>query len=141
MICVIRIKGQVGINKKIKETLDRLNLKKKYSCVVFVNPSKSNLGMIKKVMDFVAFGEINEETYFKLIEKRGKLIDKTKKKDVKEIIKNLKSGKTYEEVNLKSYFRLHPPRRGIESKKHFGVDKGVLGDNKKEINKLIERML
>jgi len=36
---------------------------------------------------------------------------------------------------------IHPPRKGIESKKHFGVGKGVLGNNKKEINKLIERML
>jgi len=36
---------------------------------------------------------------------------------------------------------LHPPRKGIESKKHFGVGKGVLGDNKEKINELLERML
>ena len=47
----------------------------------------------------------------------------------------------YEEVNVKPFFRLHPPRKGIESKKHFGVGKGVLGNHKDKINKLIERML
>ncbi len=41
----------------------------------------------------------------------------------------------------KNFFRLHPPRRGIESKKHFGVGKGVLGDNGEKINELLVRML
>ena len=71
--------------------------------------------MINKVRDFVAFGEIDNETHKKLLEKR-----KTK---------------------IENFFRLHPPRGGIESKKHFGVGKGVLGDNKNKINELIGRML
>jgi len=124
-IAVIRIKGQVGIKRPVKETLDRLRLRKKYVCVVFdtINgtsePSKEVLGMIKKMKDFVAFGEISEETYKELVEKRGQ-------KD--------------EEGKLKPFFRLHPPRKGIESKKHFGVGKGVLGNNKK-MNELVRRML
>jgi hypothetical protein len=40
---------------------------------------------------------------------------------------------------LKGFFRLHPPRKGIKSKLQY--PKGVLGDNKESINKLIERML
>jgi large subunit ribosomal protein L30 len=116
-ICVIRIHGQVGLNKKVKETLDRLRLRKKYSCIV-IDPTKEQEGMIKKVKDFVAFGEIDEETYKKLKEKRGR-------KDVK--------------GNLKPFFRLHPPRKGIKSKLHF--PKGVLGNNKEKINELVERML
>jgi ribosomal protein L30/L7E len=112
MICVIRIKGQVKINKEVSETLNRLKLKKKYSCVV-LEPTKENLGMINKVRNQVAFGEISEEMHKKLVEKR-----KTK---------------------IKNFFRLHPPRGGIKSKVHF--PKGVLGDNKAKINKLLERML
>jgi len=119
MIAIIRIHGEVGLRKPINDTLDRLRLKRKYSCVV-IKPTKEKLGMIKKVKDFVAYGEISDEVYKKLVEKRGK-------KDAK--------GK------LKPFFRLHPPRGGIESKKHFGVGKGVLGDNREEINKLIGRML
>jgi large subunit ribosomal protein L30 len=44
-------------------------------------------------------------------------------------------------LNIKPFFRLHPPRGGIDSAKHFGIKKGVLGNNKESINKLIERML
>ena len=121
MICIIRIKGQVNINRDVEETLDRLRLKRKYACVVLENPTKAQQGMIKKVRNFVAYGEINKETYEELKKARGE-------KDP--------SGK-----GLKPFFRLHPPRKGIESKKHFGVGKGVLGDNKEKINDLVKRML
>jgi large subunit ribosomal protein L30 len=113
MICVIRIKGRVGLEKGIKETLNRLKLRKKYSCVV-LKPTKENIGMIKKVRNQVAFGEINEEMYKKLSEKR--------------------------KTPIKNFFRLHPPRGGIKSSKQ-GFPKGVLGDHGKKINELLERML
>ena len=131
-IAIIRIHGQVGLNKPIVETLHRLRIRRKYACVVFdtLPPSRSEgkstselikvqLGMIKKVRDFVAFGEISEDVYKELVKKRG-IKDKTGK--------------------LKPFFRLHPPRGGIDSKKHFGVGKGVLGENKK-MDELIRRML
>ena len=69
--------------------------------------------MIKKVRDFVAFGEINNDMYKKLVEKR----------------KN----------KIKNFFRLHPPRKGIKSKVHY--PKGALGNHKDKINELLERML
>jgi len=117
MICIIRIHGAVGLKQDVINTLDRLRLRRKYSCIV-IKPNKEQLGMIKKLRDFVAFGEIDEKTYKKLKKKRG--------------IKNL-------EGKLKPFFRLHPPRGGIKSKIHY--PKGVLGDHKKDINKLLERML
>jgi large subunit ribosomal protein L30 len=140
MLAIIRIKGDVGLKKPIRETLERLRLRRKYVCVIF-EKKEENIGMIKKVKDYVAFGEINKETLIKLIEKRGQLIDKTKKIDHKKIMEEFEKGKKLEDLNLKSFFRLHPPRGGIESKKHFGVGKGVLGDNKEHINHLITRML
>ncbi len=112
-IALIRIKGEVGLRKDIAETLNRLRLRKKYSCIVLENPTKEQLGMITKVRDFIAFGEINEEMYKKLKEKR-----KTK---------------------IKNFYRLHPPRGGIKSKLHF--PKGVLGNHGEKINELIRRML
>ena len=138
MICIIRIKGRVGLRKEINETLNRLRLMKKYTCIV-IEGKKEQLGMVKKVRDLVAFGEIKESTFEKLIELRGQMIDKSKKVNAKEIIEGLKKGKNYEELNLKPFFRLHPPRKGIKSKFHF--PKGVLGDNKDKINDLVERML
>ncbi|MCL5730030.1 MAG: uL30 family ribosomal protein [Candidatus Pacearchaeota archaeon] len=118
MIAVIRIRGEVGVKRDIEETLNRLRLKKKYSCIVIQSPKEEQIGMIKKVKDFVAFGEIDDVMYKKLVEKRGK-------KD--------SQGK------LKPFFRLHPPRGGIKSKESF--PKGVLGNHKEKINELLERML
>jgi len=114
-IAVIRISGCVGVERKIVETLNRLRLRRKFSCIVLEN-TKENLGMIKKVKNFVAFGKIDDETYRLLNEKR-----KTK---------------------IENFFRLHPARGGIDSKKHFGeTRKGVLGNHKEKINDLIRRML
>jgi len=115
-IAIIRISGMVKVNKDIEDTLYRLRLRKKYSCVV-VKPTKEILGMIKKVKYYVAYGEIDKETYDKLIKVRGKKLND----------------------KLKPFFSLHPPRKGIKSKLQY--PKGVLGNNKKDINKLIGRML
>jgi large subunit ribosomal protein L30 len=122
MKAIIRISGKVKIRKDVEGTLQRLGLKRKYSCVVFKEMTPVDEGMLLKVKDHVAYGEINEEILNKLVEKRGNLKEKDKK--------------------MKKYlFRLQPPRKGIDSKKHFGVQKGVLGNNKDKINELIERML
>lgn len=141
MKTVIRIRGEVGVSKDMKETLNRLRLRKKYACIVIPKISKQQEGMIHKVKDFVAYGEIDKDLFSKLIEIRGQKINKTKKVDAKHAAEELFDGKNYEEFNLKPFFRLHPPRGGIKSKKHFGKEKGVLGDHGREMNKLLERML
>ena len=140
MKALIRIKGMNKIEGRVEDTLYRLRLRRKYACVI-VNESKEKIGMIKKVKDFIAYGEIDNDTLEELINKRGKPIDRTKKIDPKKILIGLKEGKEYESLNLKPFFRLHPPRGGIDGKVHFGKGKGVLGNNGKEINKLIKRML
>lgn len=116
MIAVIRIKGQVALDKKVIETLHRLRIRKKYTCIA-INPSEEEMGMIKSVRNFISYGEISEETYKKLVDARGK-------KDT--------------EGKLKPFFALHPPRGGANTKLHY--PKGVLGENK-EMDKLVERML
>ncbi len=130
MIAIIRIRGQVNIRREIVETMKRLGLKRKYSCLILEKPKEVELGMIEKIKDFVAFGEISSETYKKLVDARGR-----KSKNLEEPNSRGKFSKS------KTQFRLHPPRGGIDSKKHFGVGKGVLGDNKNKINDLILRML
>jgi len=117
-IAVIRISGIVGVPEDIENTLYRLRLRRKYVCVVIDADDKSLQGLLDKVKFYVAYGEISKETHDKLIKARGK-------KDI--------DGK------LKPFFRLHPPRGGIKSKIQY--PKGVLGNNKEDINKLIERML
>ena len=131
MIAVIRIAGMVKVNGKIQETLNRLRLRRKYVCVV-IKSNEVNLGMLKKIRNEVAYGKIDEDTLKKLIDKRGQKIDKNEKiSEVKDL--------EFEKANLKPFFRLHPPRKGINSKQHF--PKGVLGNHKEHIKDLIERML
>jgi ribosomal protein L30/L7E len=112
-IAVIRITGDVNLTGKIRETFNRLRLRRKYGCIV-LNPTKEQEGMIDKVQDFVAFGEINDDTLKKLKEKRGNPANP-------------------------GFFRLHPARGGIKTKFHF--PRGVLGNHGDKINNLIERML
>jgi large subunit ribosomal protein L30 len=139
MYLVIRISGMIGLPKKISSTLDQLRLRRKYSAIL-LEENPENLKLLKVIRNFVAYGRISEENIARLIDKRGQKTKEWKKLDSKKISSEL-GKKKLSDFGLKPFFRLHPPRKGIESKKHFGVGKGVLGDNKDDINKLLERML
>ena len=138
MKAIIRITGQIGLTKGIKETLDRLRIRRKYACIV-VKESPIVVGMLKKVSNFVAYGDINKETFVELLKKRAQPVDKSKKINAAKVAEDIEKGKKYSEVGLKPFFRLHPARGGINTKVHF--PKGVLGNHKEKINDLIKRML
>jgi large subunit ribosomal protein L30 len=142
MIAVIRISGLVEIPKDAKETLFRMRLRKKFT-LVLLNETPENLGMIKKVRNFIAFGKIDKETLAELIDKRAKTLGNKKIKidaeKIAEEMLNSKINKKLSDFGLKLFIGLHPPRGGIDSKIHY--PKGVLGDNQDKINDLIRRML
>ena len=142
LLVVIRISGMVKIREDVVETLDRLKLRRKYSCIL-VNKNKENImGMIEKVKYYIAYGEIDKKILEKLISERAENIKGRKipvKIKIEEVIDGLMKGKKLNDFGLKEFFRLHPPRKGIKSKLQY--PKGVLGNNKKDINKLVERML
>jgi len=138
MILVIRISGLVEVPREVNETLFRMRLRRKYSAVL-LRESAENLKLLKNVRNFVAYGDINDETLALLLEKRGHSLEK-KKIDGKTIAAQLKN-KDLEDLKIKPFFRLHPPIGGIDSKIHFPLKKGVLGDNKEKINLLVRRML
>ena len=112
---VLLVRGLINTSAETKDTLKMLNLQNQHQLTIIPkNPQK--LGMLKKVKDYITWGEINEETKKLLNEKR-----KTNKK----------------------YYTLHPPRGGFERK---GIKKpftkgGVLGYRKDKINELIQKML
>jgi large subunit ribosomal protein L30 len=139
MIAVIRISGQVDLSEGIKSTLDRLRLRKKYTCVV-LQENKEISGMLKKVSQYVAYGEIDDEMLKELIIKRGKLIgDKPiEANSVTSLISKIKSG---EFGNMKRFFRLQPPKKGFNKRSRILYPKGILGNNGKDIVLLLRRML
>ncbi len=120
-IAIILIRGLVNVRHDMKKTLLLLGLHRKFACVTKIK-DKETLGMVKKVKDYIAWGEIDEETYNKLVEKRGqKSADGT----------------------LKKHFRLHPPKGGFERKgtKAGYSTGGALGYRGKEINELLQKMI
>ena len=138
MILAIRIGGMVDIDSNIQETLHSLRLRRKYSAVL-LKPTPLNLKILKIVRNQISYGEIEKETLKLLLEKRAVSLNKAKKIDSEKLAEELEK-KDIKSIDIKPFFRLHPPRGGIESKKHAGVGKGVLGENKK-INELVRRML
>ncbi len=153
-ICVIRIHGRVDVKPKLRDTLDKLRLRRKFVCVVLPN-KKEIVNMVKKVEYYVTWGEIDKDTFKKLLKKRGRLTGN--KRINEEFIKknNFKSFdemadyiyedplRRLKELGIKPFFRLRPPRGGFERggiKKHF-KEGGALGYRGEKINELIEKML
>src|SRR3989344_227022 len=74
-IAVIRIRGSIGVRKEIKDTMNMLRLYNKNHCIVIDNSPKF-VGMLRKIKDYVTWGEIEEKTFKELLAKRGKTIGK-----------------------------------------------------------------
>ncbi|MBM3232454.1 hypothetical protein FJZ21_03720 [Candidatus Pacearchaeota archaeon] len=138
MILVIRISGMVDVPEEVDAALYNIKLRRKYAAIL-MHENPENNKLLNKIRSFVAFGKVTNENLVKLISLRAESTKKGKI-DAESIVKNLDK-KSLSEQGVKPFFRLHPPRGGIESKKHFGTGKGILGDNKEHINALLERML
>ncbi len=153
-IAIVRIRGIIGIRKDIKDTLSMLRLYKKHTCIIIENTPKYN-GMIKKIKDYITWGEINQETFKQLLKERAKLPGNKKltedylksklKLSIDQFTKEFFAFKKElkDILGLKLFFRLNPPIKGFERKgikKPFSLG-GVLGYRKEKINDLIKRML
>ena len=111
-IAVVRVRGLVKIRKDFVDTLKMLNLNQKNHCVIVEN-TPVHLGMIKKVKDFVTWGEVDEET-IALLEPRKK----------------------------NKLYALQPPKKGFGRKgiKMPFNKAGGLGYRGSKINDLLKRM-
>ncbi len=154
LIAIVRVRGKIGLNKEVKDTLNMLRLYRQNQCVV-VPANPSYVGMIHKVKDYITWGEIDEKTLKLLLQKRGKLAGKKSlteeylkektKLDLDTFVKNVLETKTNLKnvPGLKRYFKLHPPQGGYErqgTKRPFSMG-GALGYRKDKINVLIQRMV
>lgn len=140
ILALIRISGQIKLRQDMVETLDRLRLRKKYTCVIVENKPEM-AGMIQKIRNFVAIGEIDEATLTQLIKVRGKKLGTRigKVENPEKVAKEVLTGKKLEDLGVKPFFGLHPARGGMDTKHYY--PKGALGEHGKEINKLIMKML
>ncbi len=151
-LAVVRVRGISDIFRETKDTLKMLHLTRNCHATLIDN-RPSYIGMLKKVKDYVTWGEVSKETIAFLLRERGKIIgnkklnDEYAKKngyksldDLAEALYRLK--KEYVSLpDVKPIFRLHPPRKGFKGKvkKSYAAD-GVTGYRGDAINALIESM-
>ena len=139
-IVIVRIRGSIDAKNDIDRTLNQLRLYKKNHCVV-IPGNESYTGMINKVNDYVTWGNIDEETYNLLVDKKGeeytgRISDKKGKIKYNNFL-------TVKSKKIKKFFRLNSPRKGYGRK---GVKTpfskgGALGYRAEKINDLIKRMV
>ena len=69
-LAIIRIRGTDDVNSGIASAMVMLKLLKKHVCSIYED-SKNIRGMAEKCKDYVAYGEIDDDTYKLLVEKRA----------------------------------------------------------------------
>jgi len=152
MYAVVQVRGVVKTRGDIKDTLKMLRLHHINHCVL-VPDSPENLGMIRKVKDYVAFGEVDAPTVETLLASRGRVVGDAPLTDeylrsnssfasIADLAKALASGETKlrDIPGLKPVLRLHPPRKGFKTTKRTFTQGGALGYYGREINTLLYKM-
>jgi large subunit ribosomal protein L30 len=153
VFAAVRVRGIVNVKPDIKRTLQLLQLTRVNHCVL-LEENASIKGMLQIAKDYITWGEIDKAILSELIDSRGKLDgDKDLTEDY---IKSATSYNNLEKLsqaiidnkfkykdipNVKPIFRLSPPKKGYEGIKRSFVNKGAIGYRRKEINKLLERMI
>jgi large subunit ribosomal protein L30 len=138
---VVRLRGSINIDRETKAALSVLNLKRTNNCVL-VPKNRETDGMLKRVKNFVTYGEITHDMLEKLIAKRGRKAGekKLKRDEVKKALKIIIQSKSVKGAGIKPVFRLSPSSGGLKSVK-TAYPKGDLGYRGEEMNKLLERMI
>ena len=152
MYAVVQVRGVVNTRRDIKDTLKMLRLHHINHCVL-VTDTPENLGMIRKVKDYVAYGEVDAATIETLLRTRGRVIGDSALTDeyvksnsafgsIADFAKALASGESRlrDIPGLKPVLRLHPPRKGYKTTKRTFNQGGALGYYGQEINTLLYKM-
>jgi large subunit ribosomal protein L30 len=152
MYAVVQVRGVVKTRREIKDTLAMLRLHHINHCVV-VPDTPEYLGMIRKVKDFVAYGEVDAEMLGTVLSTRGRLVGNRPLTDeyvkanspfatIGEFAQALAKGETSlrDLPGLKPVMRLHPPRKGYRTLKRTFQQGGALGYYGREINTLLYKM-
>jgi large subunit ribosomal protein L30 len=152
MYAIVQVRGVVNTRREIKDTLKMLRLHHINHCVL-VPDTPEYLGMIRKVKDFVAYGEIDAKTIETILRTRGRIIGDYPLTDdyirinssyagIAEFSAALAAGQArlIDIPGLKPVLRLHPPRKGYRTIKRAVQQGGALGYYGEEINSLLHKM-
>jgi len=151
----VRLLGPFGAPKDIKHALNSLRLRSRFTAVLVEN-NDSTLGMLRRVKDYVTWGDVGSSSISALLKERGYIgsahLDNklAKEKLGFETVEQLAQAITRGQVSLKTLrnqgveptFSLHPPSGGFELsiKRPLGGH-GELGYRGDQIVQLISRMM
>lgn len=148
----VRVRGHIGVRREIAQTLEHLRLHKTNHAAI-VPKNDSYEGMLVRARDWIAYGELDEETLATVLRTRAKvegdkpLTDEyvaqhSKFPGIAEFARALSAGEASlkDVAGLKPVIRLNPPRKGYGgNKRHYPM--GALGNWGPEINDLVRRMV
>ena len=148
---VVRIRGTVNIPYWANNTLDNLNLDKRFRATV-IPENPESLGMLRKVKEMVAWTSADATIIKELLEKRGKKtgfkpITNSDLPEGYNTIEELASAIADNKITLskirsiKPWFALNSPRGGFKrkTKTQYSQD-GILGEHK-GLADIVKRML
>ena len=152
MYAVVQVRGTAKTRREIKDTLKMLRLHHINHCVI-IPDTPAYVGMISKVKDFVAYGEIEAGVVEELLRNRGRLTGDLRLTDeyvkensqysgISEFAQALSAGdaRLADVPGLKPVLRLHPPRKGYKTTKRTFQQGGSLGYHGENINDLLYKM-
>jgi large subunit ribosomal protein L30 len=148
---VVRIRGTVNIPHWANNTLDNLNLDKRFRATV-IPENPESLGMLRKVKEMVAWTSADSTIIKELLEKRGKKtgfkpITNSDLPEGYNTMEELASAIADNRITLskirciKPWFALNSPRGGFKrkTKTQYSQD-GILGEDK-GLTDIVKRML
>jgi large subunit ribosomal protein L30 len=156
LVLVVRLLGEFGAPQDIQNSLTSLRLNNKFRAIL-LEKNDSMLGALRKVKDYVTWGEVKSSDVATLLKKRAELSNGMVFSDKfvrdsfgRESVEELAQAITRGQLNLKSLwqkgvvpvFRLHPPSGAFVGsiKRPFG-SRGELGYRGADISNLMARML
>jgi large subunit ribosomal protein L30 len=152
MYAVVQVRGTVKTRREIKDTLKMLRLHHINHCVI-IPDTPAYMGMIRKVKDFIAYGEVEAGIVEELLRSRGRLTgdihltddyvrENSQYSGITDFAKALSSGEARlaDVPGLKPVLRLHPPRKGYRTTKRTFQQGGSLGYYGENINDLLYKM-
>lgn len=150
-IAVVRVRGSVGTNRKVEDTLRMLRLSRVNYCSIIDDRDTYN-GALKKVKDYVTWGHVGEAEVALMLKKRGEITggkrltddyvkENTKFDSIEDFSKSFMSFEVeLDDIpELKQFFRLHPPRKGHGGIKRSFIEGGALG-KRDSLRDLLYRM-
>lgn len=151
-LAVIRLRGRVGVKDEVEDALRMLHLTRENHATL-IDDRETYLGSLKKVKDYVTWGEVSRNTVLFLLKKRGRVHGGKRLTDeyvreklglsgIEELSEAIYSSKI--EFNkipgIKPVFRLRPPKGGFKRSKKRHYPDGELGFRGEAINSLLVKM-